>query len=502
MTSHDLLVLSIPIAASLAACAVLVVDLLLPAERRHWTGGIAAALMTMVLGLSFVTDDAGTLSGGVYVANAATQFLQRLFLIASVFGILGGLAHVARLTRLRQGEYYFLLLSSVIGMTLLPGARDLILLLIAFELMGLPLYALAAFEKAEGPQGAAARGRAAEAGLKLYLVGAASTAVTLFGLSIVAGLSGGTGFAAVAAGPKTPLFVMGGLMILGGLAFKLGAAPFHMWLPDTYEAAPGPFVAFLSGAPKAAAVAVLCGLFLGALGHRAAEWAPAVAAIALITIVTGSLMALPQTRLRRLLAYSGVAHAGYILLALSTGSVEGATMILFYLVAYVATNTGIFLIAHAMAANGDGEDVEGLNGLARRSPALAFALMVFVLSLAGIPFVAGFWAKLYVFIAAWNAGMHWLVAAGAVLSVVALFFYMRIARAAYMNEPTKAGPVRIAPPLQLAIAGCLCAVLAIGAWPAPLLEASSRAAGAFFTPSPAALAIGTRAAHHVHAPRN
>jgi NADH-quinone oxidoreductase subunit N len=175
MTSHDLLVLAVPLATGLAACAVLVADLLLPSERRHWTGGIAATLLLCVLGLSFVTDDAGTLTGGIYVASAATQFLQRLFLAASVLGILGGLAHVARLTRLRQGEYYFLLLCSVLGMTLLPGARDLILLLIAFELMGLPLYALAAFEKVEGPQGAEARGRAAEAGLKLYLVGAAST---------------------------------------------------------------------------------------------------------------------------------------------------------------------------------------------------------------------------------------------------------------------------------------------------------------------------------------
>jgi NADH-quinone oxidoreductase subunit N len=490
MTGHDLLVLSIPIATSLAACIVLVVDLLLPAERRHWTGGIAALLMALVFGLTFVTSDSGsTLSGGIYVANAATLFIQRLSLAASVFGILGGLAHVSHLTRLRQGEYYFLLLSSVIGMTLLPGARDLILLLIAFELMGLPLYALAAFEKPEGPQGATARGRAAEAGLKLYLVGAASTAVTLFGLSIVAGLSGGTSFAAIAAGPRTPLFVMGGLMILAGLAFKLGAAPFHMWLPDTYEAAPGPFVAFLSGAPKAAAVTALCGLFLSGLGHRTSEWAPAVAALAALTIVTGSLLALPQTRLRRLLAYSGVAHAGYILLALSTGSAEGAAMILFYLVAYVATNTGVFLIAHAMAANGDGEDVEGLSGIAQRSPALGFALMIFLLSLAGIPFVAGFWAKLYVFIAAWNAGMHWLVAAGALLSVVALFFYMRLARAAYMAEPRNAEPIRIARPLQVAIAGCLVAVLVIGVWPSPLLEASSRAAASLFASAPA-VALG------------
>jgi NADH-quinone oxidoreductase subunit N len=238
---------------------------------------------------------------------------------------------------------------------------------------------------------------------------------------------------------------------------------------------------------------VLCGLFLGALGQRAAEWAPAVAALALLTILTGSLLALPQTRLRRLLAYSGVAHAGYILLALSTGTREGATMILFYLVAYVATNTGIFLIAHAMAANGDGEEIDGLGGLARRSPALAFALMIFVLSLAGIPFVAGFWAKLYVFIAAWNAGMHGLVAAGAVLSVVALFFYMRIARAAYMAEPRSAEPIHIARPLQMAIAGCLAAVIGIGAWPSPLLEASSRAASAFLGTTPPAVAMGIRA---------
>ncbi len=485
MNVHDLRVLTLDIGVALSAALVLVAELVLPAARRRLVGPLAATLLALVFALSFLVDTRGSAAFGAYAGGAGTLFFQRLFLAAGVVGILGGLEHVERQTRFRQGEYYFLLLSSLTGMTLLPGARDLILLLIAFELMGLPLYVLAAYEKSDAATDRTG-GRASEAGLKLYFVGAASTAVALFGLSYLAGLSGGTSFAKLAAAPHTPLFVLGGMLVLAGIGFKLGVAPFHMWVPDTYEGAPGPFVAFLAAAPKAAAIAAMCAVFVSGLGARASSWAPAMAGLAFATMLVGSLLAIPQTNVRRLLAYSGVAHVGYMLLAFAAGTVNGLAMVLFYAVAYVATNVGAFLVAHAVAADSGDESASGMRGLARRSPWLAVSLLVFLLSLAGIPFVAGFWAKLYVFVAAWQAGLHFIVVTGAVLSVVALFFYLQLARSAYMEEPATPAPVRVAPGLKLAIIACLVAVVGIGAYPGPLLEAASHAAARFYASPPVA----------------
>ncbi len=497
MNLHDLRVLTLDIGVALSAILVLLVDLVLPAARRKLTAPLAALLLTAVLVASFFVDTTGTTAWGAYSGSAGTLFFQRLFLAAGIVGILGGMAHVAKQTRFRQGEYYFLLLCSLAGMTLLPGVRDLILLLISFELMGLPLYVLAAYEKSAGdPQGRGAR--ASEAGIKLYLVGAASTAIALFGLSYLAGVAGGTSFHALQTAHHTRLFALGAVLVLAGIGFKLGVAPFHMWVPDTYEGAPGPFVAFLSAAPKAAAIAALCAVFFTGLGQHQADWAPAMAGLAFLTMFVGSILAIPQKNVRRLLAYSGVAHVGYMLLAFATGTTDGLAMVLFYAVAYVATNVGAFLVAHAVAADSGDDLATGLRGLHKRSPWLAVALLVFLLSLAGIPFVAGFWAKLYVFVAAWKVVgpmrgfMHVLVAVGAVLSVVALFFYMQLARAAYMEDPPDEKPVRVAFGLRVAIVACLVAVVGIGAYPGPLLEASHAAAAKFEAPSPRPIPLTAR----------
>lgn len=490
MTGDDLRVLSPVLGVAAAAALVLVADLALPLSQKRLVGLLAGVLLLVVLGLTFAIDSTGHAAWTGYAGGAGTLFFQRLFLAAGVVGTLSSLAHVERQTRRRQGEYYFLLLSSLLGMMLLPGVRDLILLLIAVETMGMPLYVLAAFEKRDGKR----EGRpASEAGIKLFLVGTASTAVSVFGLSLVAGLAGGTSFAAVANAQPTPLFLLGAMFLLAGIGFKLGVAPFHMWGPDTYEGAAGPFVAFLAGAPKIAAVAALCSVFISGLGGLHADWGPAIAGLALFTMVVGSLLAIPQANVRRLLAYSGVAHVGYMLLAFASGTAKGLTMVLFYAVAYVATNAGVFLVAHAVSADSGDEATTGLRGLHRRSPGLALALLVFLLSLAGIPFVAGFWAKVYVFVAAWDAGLHGLVAAGACLSVVALFFYLQLARAAYLEEPSEPTPVRVAPGLRVAIMACLVAVVGIGAWPGPLLDAASSAAAAFFVPTATA-----DAAHRSH----
>jgi NADH-quinone oxidoreductase subunit N len=457
--------LVVPALLAAGAVGVLIVELLFGAPRRAGIAALAAIAAALVA--SFAVDTGGAIGDGAFVLDGTAAFFQKLVLVLAGIGVLGSLDHVAQTTPRRQGDYFFLLVVSVLGMTLLAGARDLLLLVLCFELMGIPLYVLATFEK---------RGGASEAGLKLFLVGAASTGLTLFGLSLLVGIAGGTRLDVIAQAGPAPLLAVGLLLVVAGMAFKLGAVPFHMWVPDTYQGATTPFVAFLSTAPKAAAVAALGRVLFAATPALGATWTPALLAIAGATMVLGTLLAVPQTNLKRLLAYSGVAHIGFLLLGLASG-LPALGLVLFYVAAYTLTNAGVFLVAHAVAvADGSGEDLPAYAGLARRQPWLALALLLFLLSLAGIPFVAGFWAKLYVFLAAARAGLWPLVALGALLSVVALFAYLRVAREAYLGAPHRDGRVRVAPPLAAAIVVCLVAIVALGLAPGPLVEAAAEAA--------------------------
>ena len=226
-------------------------------------------------------------------------------------------------------------------------------------------------------------------------------------------------------------------LLLAGLGFKIAAFPFHMWAPDTYEAATTPFVAWLSVAPKAAGFVAILRLYVEGLGTTAELWMPILATLAGMTIVTGNLMAIPQQNIKRLLAYSGVAHIGYMLIGVAAVSSAGVAMLLFYLVAYLFGNMGAFLVVEAVARSEKSDGIDAYRGLAQRSPLLALAMLVFLLSLGGIPFVAGFWAKLYVFLAAAERGMYGLVFLGAVLTVVALYYYLLVARRMYIEAPTQ-----------------------------------------------------------------
>jgi len=367
---------------------------------------------------------------------------------------------------------------SVLGMTLLPGARDLVLLVVCFELMGLPLFVLAGYAKTDDPKGPGKH--APEAALKLYLVSAVSAAITLFGLSFVYGLTGSTRIEAIGLAPMSPLLVVGVMLVLSGMAFKIGVVPFHMWVPDTYQGAGTPFVAFLSVAPKLAGFAALATLFQHGFGQSKSEWQPMLVALSLISMLLGNVLAVVQTNVKRLLAYSGIGHIGYMLMAFVAGP-EGTNMLLFYVVAYVVTNMGAFQIVEAVEAQTGSCTLDAFDGLWKRAPTLAMAMLIFLLSLAGIPFVVGFWAKLYAFIAAWHSGLYVLVVVGAVLAVVGLFYYMQIARAMYMKKPTSDTPVRAAPLLAASLALCLAGVVLFGAWPSPLLQGATHAGQTFMT---------------------
>jgi len=458
------LVLEIGVLAT--ALLVFVADLLLGVGERRGLGALTAIGLTAVLGLSFGLDLAGPSWGGAYVADNLGLYLKQTLLIAGILGTLGSIDHVDKHFPERQGEHYLLLLASLTGLMLLTGARDLLLWVVAFELAGVPLYALAALRKAgDGP----------EAALKLYLTGAVSSAVLIYGVSLTWGMAGTTSFAGLGLVSAEPLFTVGMLLILAGVGFKIGAVPFHLWMADTYQGAPAPTVALMSVAPKVAAFGGLVRLYSVGLDDLHHVWAPFVIALAVLGMVVGNLAALAQTDARRLLALSGVGHVGLMLLALGASTPETVGMLVFYAPAYVVTNMGAFLIVGAVVDEQDG-DLSAFAGLSQRNPALGLAMLLFLLSLAGIPFVVGFWAKVLLLWAAWKAGLAVLVVLGAILSVVGLFYYLKLGRSIYIEDPPRTAPLVVGTSTRLAIGLCVIGVVGMGLWPKPFVEGALAAA--------------------------
>ncbi|HUM17541.1 MAG TPA: NADH-quinone oxidoreductase subunit N [Candidatus Nitrosotalea sp.] len=466
--------LALEVGLGILMLIVFFVGLFMPAGDKRRVGVLAAIGLVVLFGLSWRAEAGAELFRGAFVQDELALFAKRLFILATLIGVLASLPLKAAAFARRATEYYLAILASLLGMLVLGSARDLILLFVAFELMSIPLYYLAGFLKRE-PE-------AVEAALKFFLVGTVSSAVLAYGLSFMYGIAGTTDIRGIARALSTghPMLLLGMLLALGGLGFKIAAFPFHMWVPDTYEAASTPFVAWLSVAPKAAGFVVIFRLYLEGMGDRVLYWVPAAAGLATVTIIGGNLMALPQQNIKRLLAYSGVAHIGYMLVGFAAVSANGAAMMLFYLVAYLFGNMGAFLVVEAVAQAEGSEGIAAYRGLAQRSPILALSMLLFLLSLGGIPFVAGFWAKLYVFWAAAEQGLYWLVLVGAILTVVALFYYLLVAKRMYIDAPERRDPIPVAPLLSFCIFLCVLGVVITGIYPKPLVIAALRAAAPLF----------------------
>jgi NADH-quinone oxidoreductase subunit N len=451
---------------------VFVAGLLARGEDRRAIAWVATLGVLVLAVAALVTPPAGTALGGRFVQDDLALFAKRLFLTATFIGLLAGLSGPERVFARRATEYHLLVLASLLGMMVLASARDLVLLFLAFELMSIPLYVLSGFLKSDAG--------AVEAALKFFLVGSVSSAVMAYGLSFVYGATGTMDLAKIAAAASSPMLTLGLVAALVGFAFKVAAFPFHMWVPDTYEAASTPFVAWLSVAPKAAGFVAIFRVYFEGSGDRAGVWMPAAAALATVTMLAGNLMALPQQNTKRLLAYSGIAQIGYMLVGVAATSASGVAMVLFYLVAYVFGNMGAFLVVEALARSEGTEATAAFRGLAQRSPLLALAMLLFLLSLGGIPFVAGFWAKLYVFWAAAERGLYWLVLLGAVFTVVALFYYLLVAKRMYIEEPERADRVVVAPTLALSVALCAAGVVVLGVYPRAVVMAALKVAAGLF----------------------
>jgi len=399
-----------------------------------------------------------TLPTDVYFTTAFVQdsfalFIKQIMLVAGFLAILAAQPYAKRRGwSRRSGEFLILLLFAIVGGMALVSAQEFLTLFVAFELLSLPLYTLAAIEKkgATAPEGA----------LKMFLFGSVSAAVLLLGVGLLFSASGSTFWNDMPADlPNASLLGLGSLLLIAGFGFKIAIFPFYLWVPDTYESAPTPVVAFLSVAPKAAGIAALLRLYFEFFGVHTPEINAWMGVLAALTMIVGTLLALPQTNLKRLLAYSGVAQIGYVMLSLAAGTPLAAGMALFFFVAYLFSNMGAFLSLAALEAVGEEPTLHGVRNLIRRAPLLAISFLVFLLSLGGIPFVLGFWGKMNIFLAAASAGLWWLVFLGAVLAVVALYYYLNVAR--FMFIVDEEGPV-LSPPLAITIAILICVLVVAG----------------------------------------
>jgi NADH-quinone oxidoreductase subunit N len=464
---------------ALTGVVVLLAQALTPKGRR---GPFAAlSLVGIVAALIAVMITAGGRGRGVVMAGVVAADDFSLFFHALLLGIAGVVVLLSpsylRATGIDRGEYYALVLFSLVGMLGLVSCRELVSLFVALEIMSVALYALAGLHRD--------RLESQESAMKYFITGAFSSAFFLYGVALLYGVSGSTMLARIApavraasGGPALMALVGTGLLLVG-FGFKVASVPFHMWAPDVYEGAPTTVTALMSAGVKTAAFGGLLRVFLQGLPALAADWQPAVAALAALTMVVGNLGALAQTNIKRMLAYSSVGHAGYLLAALVSAPGSGTEAVLFYLVAYSAVNLGGFGALAALARNGrEPLSFSEVTGLARRRPLLAAALTVFLISLTGIPVSAGFVGKFYLFTAAVDGGYVTLAIVGVLMSVVSAYYYLGVVVAMYMREPVGEdvwGPVGT--PAGVALALSVLVVLGLGVYPAPVMAWARLAAG-------------------------
>ena len=475
--SLDYHALAPEIILTLVLAVVLVADLFLDQSRKWLLSNLAAfglvAAMVPILSLALSDNDVRSMVGGAYVVDNFALVLKALFLGTGFVVLLISINYVED-GDYYEGEFYFLILSSLLGMVVMSSSRDLITIFVALETLSIPAYMLAGWRKRDL--------KSNEASLKYYLLGVLASAVMLYGMSLIYGFTGTTVLAEIGEqmngnAASQPLVTMAIVFIIVGFAFKVSAVPFHSWAPDTYEGAPTPVTAFLSVASKTGGfVALLQLIYVGFFG-RDDVWGPMFGILAALTMTVGNLIALRQTNIVRMLAYSSIAQAGYILVPFAiAGSNNGAaaqsafTASVVYLLVYAAMNLGVFAIVIAVARKTRSGEITSYGGLYEYAPGLAVLMTVFLFSLAGIPPLAGLWAKLFIFRAVLDAGTSWALLLGvvaAVNSVIALFYYAAVAREMWMS-PVPDGdrtPIRVPAPLSTALAITAAVVIVVGVYP-------------------------------------
>ena len=507
MNPRDLQLIAPELIITIAACVALVVEVILPYKLNKWTAyvslaGIALALVSLVaqfvsMGGRFRFDSSWTLTpadgfyGMVHIDGFALVF-RAIFLIAAALAIAISIRYLD-IEREQHGEYYSLILFATVGMMFLGAGYDLISLYIALELMALTFYVLVAFTKRER--------RSNEAGMKYFLLGAFSSGILLYGMSVIYGLTGSTNLAEIGrnlgnVSELRPLLLIGMIALAAGLFFKVAAVPFHMWAPDAYEGAPTSVTAFLSTGSKAASFALYARIFFVALGPMQGDWAPLLGIVAALTIVVGNWAAITQENSKRLLAYSSISNAGYLLLGIIANNSYGNIGLVIYLIVYTLMNMGAFGVIISLRRRGIiGDNVDDLTGLAQKSPGLAAMMAVFMLSLGGMPGTGGFIGKYFLlgglFVRAKTDQKNWYywLAGWAIINlVVSFYYYIRFIRVMYLGDRVAdEQPLTMSPALKTAMVAALVGILFIGVYPQPFIELAQKLIPAFAsssTPTP------------------
>ncbi len=472
--NYHLLTLEIAVVA--LGLGVLLADLWLPPSAKRKLGYVAAIGVGVILLYSLCAErlapgEVQYAFGKMYALDGLALFFKRFFLLAALIVLLMSVEFADRIEA-GIAEFYSLVLFALAGMMFASSANDFALLFVSLELITVTFYVLASFQRAQV--------RSLEAGVKYLIIGALSTSFTVFGIALVYGISGKLNFGELAAAAgqfgANKLFLCGLLLVMVGLGFKIAAFPFQIWAPDVYQGAPAPTTAFLAVGSKAAGFVLLLRVLFTAVPAITAQWSSLLITISAITILYGNLCAIPQRNLKRLLGYSSIAHAGYLLLGIAAMSTAGQSAILYYLSGYLFTVLAAFTVICLVTRNLDGEDISALAGLNQRAPLLAATLTLAMVSLGGIPPLAGFFGKFLLFKAALEQGprdsaYYWLVAIAIAGVVISLYYYFGIIRAIFwsMDVPDMS-PIPISKPIRVTIYGCILGMFYLGLFPSQVLN--------------------------------
>jgi len=464
MSPSDLLLLLPEMLLTFWICLILVLDFAFPRLPKEQLAYLSVGGLTITLGCLIwfdVTGITGALFANMFVVDRMALFFKMLIVVATILVIIASIQFVHRFTFFR-GEYYFLVAMSALGMMFMASANDLLSVFVTLEFSTFGFYVLVAYLREDAASN--------EAGLKFFILGVFAAGLLAYGISLVYGETGKLVFSDMASAQATPGLIIGYLLIFAALGFKIGAVPFHSWIPDTYHGSPTPVTAFLSIAPKGAAFAILLRMFYVALAGFKPTWVLMLVAASILSMTYGNIVAIAQKNIKRLLAYSGIAQIGNVLIGLAAGTKMGSDAILFYLLTYLFANLGAFAIVIAVSQAIGSDEIEDYSGLGRRSPFLAFAMLIFLLSLAGVPPLAGFIGKVYIFVAAIKEGLYTLITVGLINIVISLYYYLIVVKKMYIVEPHDPSPVSISGPMKAVVYAGLAGTLAIGIYPQPAID--------------------------------
>ncbi len=481
--SGDLLLVLPELLVITAACVVLALDPVLHPSQKDGLAWLSLGTLAVCMGLiASQMSHAALAFGGLVVIDAYGCFWKLLLCFVSGLTVLLSYSYLKE-ERLYFGEYYGFVLLALSGMMVMVSSADLLTIYLGTELMSLSLYVMAGLKRADP--------RSLEASAKYFVLGAFSSGILLYGISLLYGATGSTRLPAIAAAIagnslEDPLLLFATILLAVGFSFKLAVVPFHMWTPDVYQGAPTSVTAFMAVASKAASFGAFLRVFIEGLGGLKADWSAIFLLLCIATLVLGNVVALVQTKIKRMLAYSSIAHAGYALLGvvaagrLGESSASGIASVLLYLSLYAFMTFGAFAIVAMLRKGGiEGEEIEDFTGLAKRHPIAALLMMLFMVSLAGIPPTAGFIGKFYVFLSAVEAGMTWLAVLALIFAAISAYYYLRLVMVMYMREPgevTATSPrLVMSPTLSIVLACAVAGVVIFGIYPNPLVNLATQA---------------------------